>query len=86
MARRKDRRRGRVGKVSFYPHHGAWWLYYRETGKPARRKVAETPDDAEKIAAQVNAQLVSAVPTLLAFEPIAVSEMRRRSSTTTSTF
>lgn len=71
-------RRGRVGKVSFFPHHGAWWVYYREAGKPVRRKVASARDEAEKIAAQINAQLAAAVPTLLAFDPIAVSELRRR--------
>ena len=50
-----------VGKVSFYPHHGAWWLYCREAVQPVRRKVAETRDDAEKLA--------EASPTLLSFQP-----------------
>ena len=77
MARSKRGRRGRVGKVSFYSHHGAWWLYYREGGRPVRRKVAESRDDAEKLAAKINAQLAEASPTLLSFQPASVSEARR---------
>jgi integrase len=32
--------RFRVGKVSVYLHHGAWWVYYREHGRPVRAKVS----------------------------------------------
>lgn len=32
--------RVRVGKVTVYPHHGSWWLYYRDGDKSIRRKVA----------------------------------------------
>jgi integrase len=70
--------RFRVGKVSAYRHHGAWWLYYREHGRPVRTKVASRQDDAERIAAQVNAQVASASPTLLSFEPIGVPDLRRQ--------
>ena len=70
--------RFRVGRVSVYPHHGAWWLYYREHGRPVRRKVAETRDEAEQVASQVNADLTSARPTLLTFKPISVVELRRQ--------
>jgi integrase len=70
--------RFRVGKVSVYLHHGAWWLYYREHGRPVRNKVAERRDDAERIAAQVNAQITSGSPTLLSFEPISVPDLRRQ--------
>ena len=68
----------RVGKVSVYAHHGAWWLYYRDGGQPVRRKVAETRPEAEQVAAQVNAQLNSGAPTLLAFTPVTVPELRQR--------
>lgn len=70
--------RFRVGRVSVYVHHGAWWLYYREHSQPVRRKVAETPEEAEQVAAQVNAQLTSARPTLLTFQPISIVELRQR--------
>jgi hypothetical protein len=55
MSRSKRSRpaRQRVGRVSYYPHHGAWFLYYFDGGRQVRRRVAETEADA----AQVNAQL-----------------------------
>ncbi len=80
MASRKRRSpaRLRVGKVSIYLHHGAWWRYYREHGKQVRRKVGEARDEAEQVAAQVNAQLTQGAPTLVAFTPVAVPDLRLR--------
>ena len=80
MSRRKRRHsaRFRVGKVSVYLHHGAWWLYHRDGARPVRRKVAPTREEAEQVAAQVNAQLASGAPTLLSFTPVSVPELRRR--------
>jgi integrase len=80
MSSRKRRvsSRFRVGKVSFYLHHGAWWLYYRDGGQPVRRKVADTRQEAEQVAAQVNAQLTSGAPTLLSFSPIGVPDLRQQ--------
>jgi integrase len=79
MARRKrgSTSRFRVGRVSVYLHHGTWWLYYREQGRPHRSKVAATRDEAEGVAAQVNAQLSSGSPTLLSFTPISLPELRQ---------
>ena len=76
--KRESSSRFRVGKVSMYPHHGAWWLYYRDGGQPLRRKVADNRQDAEQVAAQVNAQLASGAPNLLAFTPITVDDLRRQ--------
>jgi hypothetical protein len=42
------------------------------------KKVADTRDAAEQIAAQVNAQLAIQAPTLLSFQPISVTELRRQ--------
>src|SRR5262249_7864557 len=80
MARRnqKPSPRLRVGRVSVYTHHGTWWIYYRDGGRPVRRKVATTRQEAEQVAAQVNAQLTSGAPSLLAFTPIGVSELRQQ--------
>jgi integrase len=80
MSRRQrgPSQRFRVGKVSVYLHHGTWWLYYRDGGKPIRRKVAENRDEAEQVAAQVNAQLSSGAPTLLSFSPISVPALRQQ--------
>lgn len=81
VSRRKSSRspvRRRIGRVSFYCHHNAWWVYYRESGRPVRRRVAETEEEAGRIAAQVNAQLATASPTLLTFQAIAIPELRER--------
>lgn len=79
MGRRRKRRRRRVGRVSYYLHHGAWFIYYREGDRQIRRRVADTEEAAEQIAAQTNAQLTGGGPTAFTFEPIAVAELRRRS-------
>lgn len=76
--RRSSRTRFRVGKVSVFFHHGAFWIYYREAGKQIRRKVGHTRDDAEQLAAQVNAQLTSGVLTPFAFTPIGVADLRQK--------
>lgn len=72
--RRKSKRGGaqrtRIGKVSLYQHHGAWWLYYRDGGNPRRQRVGPNRDEAERIAAELNAQVTAAVPTMFAFEAI----------------
>jgi hypothetical protein len=80
MSRRKkgSSQRVRIGRVSAYEHHGAWWLYYREGGKPIRCKVSATRTEAEQVAAQVNAQLTQGAPTLLAFNPVSVPELRQQ--------
>src|SRR4051794_35616644 len=70
--------RFRVGTVSGYLHHGSWWLYYRDAGLPVRRKVANTREDAEILAAQVNAQVAAGSPTLLSFNPIDVPSLRQQ--------
>ena len=75
--KRASRKRFRVGRVSLYLHHGAWWLYYRDGGQPVRRRVAQTAKEAEQVAAQVNAQLTQGAPTLLAFVPIGLAELRQ---------
>ena len=75
---RKRPRRKRVGRVSYYQHHGAWFLYYQEAGKQVRKRVADTEAVAEQLASRVNAQLSSGTQTLFSFEPVTVPELRRR--------
>ena len=70
--------RFRVGRISVYPHRGAWWIYYRDGGQQVRCKVAPTREEAEQVAAQANAQLTSRAPTLLAFTSIGVPELRQK--------
>jgi len=74
--RKKVPDRLRVGRVSVYFHHAAWWVYYREGTKPVRRRIGEDCDAAERIAAQINAQLANNAPSLLSFRPIEVADLR----------
>lgn len=75
--RKKSSQRKRVGRVSYYLHHGAWYLYYRDGDRPVRLRVADTEDEAEQISAQVNAQLASSSPTLFSFTSVSFSELRQ---------
>ena len=76
--KRRSSTRFRVGRVSAYLHHAGWWVYYRDNGRQVRRKVADSRLEAEQVAAQVNAQLASGAPTLLAFSPVGVCELRKQ--------
>ncbi len=80
MARTRKRapRRRRIGHVSYYVHHGAWHIYYREGSRQVRRRVGDSEELAAQVAAQVNAQLSTAAPTLFSFTPVTVAELRRR--------
>jgi hypothetical protein len=80
MARRsgKASRRSRVGKVSYYFRNGSWHVYYREAGKQIRRRAGDSEQAAAQLAAQVNAQLSVEAPTLFAFTPLPVAELRKR--------
>jgi integrase len=75
---RRTRSRKRIGRVSVYLHHNAWWLYFRQHGRPVRRRVAEALVDAERIAAEINAQLAAGTHGQFSFEPITVSALRAK--------
>jgi integrase len=79
MAGRRSRKptRRRVGQVSYYFHHGSWYVYYRQGVRQIRRKVGQSQELAAQTAAQVNAQLAVAAPTLFSFAPLPVSDLRR---------
>jgi integrase len=68
--------RFRVGRVSVYLHRRSWWVYYRDAGRPVRRKAGLDRVNAEQIAARVNAQLVEGAPTLFGFVPVSVAALR----------
>jgi integrase len=63
-------RRKRIGRVSCYLHHGAWWVYYKDGDRQVRRRTGPDEEIAEAIAAQVNAQLATAAPTMFSFTPL----------------
>jgi integrase len=77
--RKRAPRRRRVGRVSYYSHHGSWYIYYREGAVQKRVRVGPDEAEAARLAAERNAELaggrIAAVPT---FEPITVAELRRR--------
>ncbi len=78
-AKRRQRcTRLRIGKVSLYEHHGAWWLYYRDGGKQIRRRIGPDRAMAEKLASDINGQLAIDAPTPFAFVPIGVAELRTK--------
>lgn len=72
---KRGRRRKRVGNVSYYSHHGSWWVYYREAERQVRRRTGPDEETAAAIAAQVNAQLATAAPTMFSFQPLAAPEL-----------
>jgi integrase len=51
-------------------------LYFRESDRPVRRRVAETREAAERIAAEVNAQLSASTSTMFAFAPMTIATLR----------
>jgi hypothetical protein len=51
--------RKRVGRVSLYQHHGSWWTYHRNEGRPCRRNIGSIAL-AECEASLLNAQLCAA--------------------------
>jgi len=67
-----------VGRVSYYRHHGAWWIYYRDGERPVRRRIGDDEEATEQMAALTNAQLSAGAPTAFSFSPVSVVELRRR--------
>jgi hypothetical protein len=74
--RKRPRRSGRIriGNVSLYEHHGSWWVYFRENGKPVRRHVGDNPEEARAIGARINAELAASRPTVFSFEAVVVGD------------
>ena len=57
MANTKTGKRTRVGRVTIYEHHGAWYTYHRQDGKALRRRVGSSEAQAECVASLLNAKL-----------------------------
>ncbi|MFT3879658.1 MAG: hypothetical protein QM703_08360 [Gemmatales bacterium] len=76
MSRKPARRkRLRIGRVSVYYHHGAWWLYYRENGHVIRLKVGPDQILAEELACQTHARLALGTPSPHLFQAISVTDL-----------
>jgi hypothetical protein len=51
--------RFRIGRVSVFFHHGNWWVYYRQRGRPHRRRIGNDRSQAERTASLINADLLA---------------------------
>ena len=71
-------KRRRIGQVSYYFHHGAWHVYYRQGGQPVRRRVGRDELAAARVAAELNLQLAAELPTLFSFTPLSVAELQQK--------
>ena len=58
MSKRGRRKptRLRLGNVSIYQHHGAWWVYYRAGQQKVRRRIGSDRDAALRVASEINGQ------------------------------
>src|SRR3954466_8087876 len=68
----------RVGKVQAYLRGQIWYLCYHEQGRRRRPRVGGSREAARQLAAQINAQLEVGAPAALSFEPVPLTELRRR--------
>jgi len=68
----------RIGKVQGYLRGKVWNLCYHENGKRHRPRVGRDLHVAKQLAAQINAQLEIDQATVLSFEPISISQLRKR--------
>jgi len=73
--RGRSRSRFRVGKVTVYQRGRSWHVYYRENGATRRVKIGEDRTEAERHAAEVNAQLANGLRSSFGFERIRVEEL-----------
>ena len=70
--------RKRVGHVSYYQHHGSWYIYYLDGKRQVRRRVSDNEETAARLAAQINAQFAADLPTQFSFTPISVAGLQQR--------
>lgn len=68
----------RIGKVSLYQHHGAWWIYYRERKRPIRQRVSADRSRAEQIASEIHLRLQQGQMAPVLIEECSSSEITSR--------
>jgi len=74
---RKSTRNVHIGRVSIYRRAASWCIYYRENGKARRIRIGPDRKEAERRAAEVNAQLVHEIPSAYGYERVPVAELAR---------
>jgi len=72
---RRSRKNIHVGKVSVFFRGASWHIYYREDGKARRVRIGPDRKEAEKRAAEVNAELEYEIPSAFGFEHVTVVEL-----------
>lgn len=79
MARRRKSSpdRIRIGKVSLYLHHGSWYAYYRESGKPVRTRLAVDQAEALASAEEIDRNLSLFRPSPFGHRTISLEDLRR---------
>lgn len=75
---RRSRRNIHVGNVSVFFRGASWHIYFREGGRARRVRVGPDRAEAERRAAEVNAQLAHGVPSSYGFERVTVEDLVRR--------
>jgi integrase len=68
----------RVGRVRAFLRGKVWYLYYHEYGRRYQPRVGPDRAVARQMAAEINAQLESGVPSSLGFQPISIADLRQR--------
>jgi hypothetical protein len=63
--------------VTIFARGGSWCLYYREKGKVVRVSIGRDRREAERRAAEINAQLTNGAPSMFGFEKITVEALRK---------
>jgi REP element-mobilizing transposase RayT len=76
--KKKSARRTRMGRVSVYEHHGAFWIYYTEARRKRRVRIGPDRDEALRVAGEINAQLLGQRRTVFSFEPVTVDQLADR--------
>lgn len=77
-SRRRSSKSFRVGKVRAFLRGQVWYLCYYEQGRRLQPRVGPDRAAAQKMAAEINAQLEVGLPSAFGFEPISFSELQLR--------
>lgn len=78
VIKKRRAQRTRMGRVSVYEHHGAFWIYYTEARKKRRVRIGPDRDEALRVAGEINAQLLGQRRTVFSFEPVTVDQLADR--------
>jgi len=64
-----------IGAVTLYQRGKVWYVYYREEGRSRRLRASRDKREAERIAAEINAQVSAGVRSTFGYEKISIEEI-----------